>query len=192
MEYCILGYKTCLDTKLVLYQDRFCSLTTVHMYGPADIVFWLLPCFINSITVTSWWMRWHLKSPALGLFTQAFIQAQVKANIKAPRHWPLWGNSPANDEFPAQMAGNAETVSIWWRQHGQCPLDVHLVGESVIWLAHFPLNYKEIYSGTCSKMYYVLSKCITSPSTLDNIWMFACVDKLNCIDYIRHSISVRV
>ena len=28
------------------------------------------------------------------------------------------GNSPGTDEFPAQMAGNAENVSIWWRHHG--------------------------------------------------------------------------
>ena len=24
------------------------------------------------------------------LFTQPFVQAQIKENIKAPRHWPLW------------------------------------------------------------------------------------------------------
>ena len=28
------------------------------------------------------------------------------------------GNSPGTDEFPAQMAGNAENVSIWWRHNG--------------------------------------------------------------------------
>ena len=27
------------------------------------------------------------------------------------------GNSPVNSEFPAQMASNAENVSIWWRHH---------------------------------------------------------------------------
>ena len=27
------------------------------------------------------------------------------------------GNSPAPGEFPAQMASNAENVSIWWRHH---------------------------------------------------------------------------
>ena len=27
-------------------------------------------------------------------------------------------NSPGTDEFPAQMASNAENVSIWWRHHG--------------------------------------------------------------------------
>ena len=25
------------------------------------------------------------------LFDQPFVQAQIKINIKAPRHWPLWG-----------------------------------------------------------------------------------------------------
>ena len=27
------------------------------------------------------------------------------------------GNSPKTGEFPAQMASNAENVSIWWRHH---------------------------------------------------------------------------
>ena len=32
------------------------------------------------------------------------------------------GNSPVTGEFPAQMASNAENVSIWWRHHE--PVDV--------------------------------------------------------------------
>ena len=32
------------------------------------------------------------------------------------------GNSPVTGEFPAQMASNAENVSISWRHHGQCSL----------------------------------------------------------------------
>ena len=31
------------------------------------------------------------------------------------------GKSPGTGEFPAQMASNAENVSIWWRHHG-CPV----------------------------------------------------------------------
>ena len=31
------------------------------------------------------------------------------------------GNSPMTGEFPAQMASNAENVSIWWRHHGLIP-----------------------------------------------------------------------
>ena len=30
---------------------------------------------------------------------------------------PSVGNSPVTGEFPAQMASNAENVSIWWRHH---------------------------------------------------------------------------
>ena len=29
-------------------------------------------------------------------------------------------NSPVTGEFPAQMASNAENVSIWWRHHAKC------------------------------------------------------------------------
>ena len=31
------------------------------------------------------------------------------------------GNSPGTGEFPAQMASNAESVSIWWRHHEMSP-----------------------------------------------------------------------
>ena len=44
-----------------------------------------------NITTTSKWARWRLKSPASRLFTQSFIQAQIKENLQAPCHWPLWG-----------------------------------------------------------------------------------------------------
>ena len=44
------------------------------------------------------------------------VQAKIKGNIKAPRHWPSCGE-PMTGEFPAQMASNAENVSIWWRHH---------------------------------------------------------------------------
>ena len=36
-------------------------------------------------------MRWRLKSPVSRLFTQPFIQAQIKENVIGPRHWPLCG-----------------------------------------------------------------------------------------------------
>ena len=43
------------------------------------------------------WAPWHLKSPASRLFTQPFVQAQIKEIIKAPRHWPLWGEFTGGD-----------------------------------------------------------------------------------------------
>ena len=34
------------------------------------------------------------------LFVQLFIQAQIKENTKAPRHWPLWGEFTGNGWIP--------------------------------------------------------------------------------------------
>ena len=73
---------------------------------------------VHSITVTSKWARWRLKSPASRLFIQPFIQAQIKEKKSKLRVTGLCaGNSPVTGEFPAQMASNAENASIWWRHH---------------------------------------------------------------------------
>ena len=48
----------------------------------------------------SYWARWRLKSPASWLFTQPFIQAQIKENIKAARYWPLWGEFTSDRRIP--------------------------------------------------------------------------------------------
>ena len=48
------------------------------------------------------------------------IQAQIKENGKAPRHWPLCGEFTGTGDFPAQRASNAEYVSIRWRHHDIC------------------------------------------------------------------------
>ena len=61
------------------------------------------------------WLR--LKSPASRLWTQPFIQAQIKENIIAPRHWPLCGESTGDRWIPAERASNTENVSMWWRHH---------------------------------------------------------------------------
>ena len=62
---------------------------------------------------------------------------------KTSRHWPLWGNSPVTGEFPAQMASNAENVSIWWRHH-KCtipmPLPVRTVFSSLVYIFSISLK----------------------------------------------------
>ena len=78
-------------------------------------VSWEIPEHYDDVIMTTL----RLKSPASRLFTQSFIQAYIKENIKAPPHWPLCGEFTGTDEFPAQRASNAENVSIWWRHHGQ-------------------------------------------------------------------------
>ena len=42
------------------------------------------------ITVKSQWAQLRLKLPASQLFAQPYVHAQIKENIKAPRHWTLW------------------------------------------------------------------------------------------------------
>ena len=72
------------------------------------------------ITLTSKWAQRRLKSPAPWLFTQLLIKAQIKENIKAPRHWSLCRKFTGKiGEFTAQRASNAENVSIWWRHNGE-------------------------------------------------------------------------
>ena len=59
-----------------------------------------------------------------------FVKAQMKEHIKAPRHWPLRGESRWPLGSP-QKVSNAQNVSIWWRHHA-CLI-------SPIWPAYIPL-----------------------------------------------------
>ena len=54
------------------------------------------------------------------LLKRLFRPAQIKENIKAPRHWPLWG------ELTDDRASNAENFSIWWRHHHQLDPNVNV------------------------------------------------------------------
>ena len=83
--------------------NDYCSFITISSCGHGLIVL----CFIIVISVL-WWsviwcvhpcswglLPWHCddltSSNTEPLFTsRSFIQAQIKENIKAPRHWPLW------------------------------------------------------------------------------------------------------
>ena len=51
------------------------------------------PAANRGITVTSWWARWRLKSPASWWFTQSFVQAQIKgkalALVRGIHRWPM-------------------------------------------------------------------------------------------------------
>ena len=47
-------------------------------------------------------------------------RSKKTSKIRATGHCA--GNSPVTGEFPAQMASNAENVSIWWRHHDLLPI----------------------------------------------------------------------
>ena len=96
--------------------DKLCKIHPVDLLRA-----WFSHSKINH--TTQWRHNDHdgvSKSPASRLFTQPFIQTQIKENIKAPRHWPLCGEFTGTGELPAQRASYAEIVwSIWWRHHEQ-------------------------------------------------------------------------
>ena len=89
------------------YKNTFVSLQLTHKDKRVKKLSYL-------ITMMSQWARWHLKSPALWLFTPPFIRTQIKENIKSPRHWPLCREYIGDR---SQGASNAENVSIWWCHH---------------------------------------------------------------------------
>ena len=65
------------------------------------------------------------------------------------------GNSPGTGEFPAQMASNAENVSIWWRYH------------SVLHTARqyrTPLSYAVSFGGTIKTNDRGIYTSLTRPS----------------------------
>ena len=50
---------------------------------------------------------------SLTIVYSTFFQAQIKEKSKLHGTGLCAGNSPVTGEFPAQMASNAENVSIW-------------------------------------------------------------------------------
>ena len=61
--------------------------------------------------------RMRIKSPASRLFTQLFIQTQIKENIKAPRHWPLCGEFTGDRWIPrtnGQLRGKCFHLMTSW------------------------------------------------------------------------------
>ena len=71
-----------------LVEDRKITSVTSRsiMYTGAEVA--LKQCILSSNQGTN---GISVKSPASRLFTQPFVQTQVIENIKAQRHWPLWG-----------------------------------------------------------------------------------------------------
>ena len=75
---------------------------------------WNLSVLLTT-TVTSWWAGWRFKLPAPRLFTQPFVQAQIKETLKAPRHWPLWREFTGDRWIPGPVT--RKMFPFWWRHH---------------------------------------------------------------------------
>ena len=78
---------------------------------------------------------------------ELFIHAQIKENIKALRHWPLWGKFTGTGEFPAQRASNAETV----------PFDDVIMPKKYRWLYRVLYYWHVLNIGELN-----ISKCVLS------------------------------
>ena len=50
------------------------------------------------------------------VFSTVYLDTDQRQH-QSPASLAFAGNSPEAGEFPAQMASNAENVSIWWRHH---------------------------------------------------------------------------
>ena len=65
--------------------------------------------------------HWHYNDVIMVATASQITSLAVKFGCRSmktsPRHWLLCGEF-TGDQFPAQMASNAESVSIWWRHHG--------------------------------------------------------------------------
>ena len=98
--------------------------------------------------MTSLWVRWHSKSPASRLFTQPFIQTQIKENIKVPRHWPLCGEVTEDRWFPAQRASNAENYLMTSSWKLCCVVLCGILAFCRWWLNGLPIRLLPYLSGT--------------------------------------------
>ena len=89
----------------VLTDWRYCSVTLSHRFVFATL-------------------HWRHNDPdgvsnhqPHGCLPKRFFTRRSKKISKLRVTGLCAGNSPETGEFPAQMASNAENVSIWWRHH---------------------------------------------------------------------------
>ena len=105
------------------------------------------------------------------------------------------GNSPMTGEFPAQMASNAENVSIWWRHHVRAVCTGWFCFKTVVLLSHILLLWVGEYPYGCSgtKNSYIINE---QPTGIQTKVLFFTVTTCNvktlqiiakyCPGYISH------
>ena len=87
------------------------------------------------------------------------------------------GNSPEAGEFPAQMASNAENVSIWWRHHDNCNMSTTFSTRSLmseLWMSHYILHHDNTTHwslfGHTKTSRHCASRILDSPITHLFVW----------------------
>ena len=64
-----------------------------------------------------WCFLWSATEETVNSLLNRLLRRRSKKTSKLIVTGLCDGNSPGTSEFPAQMASNAENVSIWWRHH---------------------------------------------------------------------------
>ena len=113
-------------------QNRTCTSTDhAHEHSRADVAHWPDKRYvINQMT----FVYGHYNDVIMGAMASqiagltivywiTLFRRRSKKTSKLRVTGLCMGNSPATAEFPAQIASNAETVSIWWCYHGLCRWD---------------------------------------------------------------------
>ena len=122
MNYVIKGYHK-NDESLLMYNliprpDGWSWLDTVGIHYN-DVIMGAIASQITSLTI---------------VYSTVYSDADQRKHQGSASLAFCAGNSPATGEFPAQMASNAEKVSIWWRHHVigsyTTPLEVYIIGGS--------------------------------------------------------------
>ena len=82
--------------------SRQSSVGVIDRHHYSDVIMDAMAAKITSLTV---------------VYSTVFFRRRSKKASKIRVTGLCAGNSPVTGEFPAQMASNAENVSIWWRHH---------------------------------------------------------------------------
>ena len=97
--------------------------STSHHTTPHHTILYLIFSYVTSchnLCILQWCHNWRdsvSNHQPHDCFLSRLFRRRSKKTSKLRVTGRCSGNSPATGEFPAQMASNAENVSIWWRRH---------------------------------------------------------------------------
>ena len=121
----------------VIYGDMWCALLSwqaTNTITSSNVVTqnWIVWCLClkkqtdRAMSASPMTLRWrHNERDCVSnhqphdCFLNCLFRRRSKKTSKLRVTGLCAGNSPGTGEFPAQMASNAENVSIWWRHHVQ-------------------------------------------------------------------------
>ena len=86
----------------IISKDMYYYKTGRYDYHYDDVIMGAMASQITSLTI---------------VYSTVYAGLRSKKTSKLRATGLCLGNSPGADEFLAQMASNAENVSIWWRHH---------------------------------------------------------------------------